>query len=552
MGEPARELHLGTLLGKGGMGEVYEAIQPHLGRTIAVKRVRIDREGAGPVRALLAEARVTGAVAHPGVVPVHEVQLGATGGPEILLKRIHGRAWSQLLRDPRAVTRLHGATDLLQFHVGVLEQVCAAVHAAHTRNILHRDLKPGNVMVGRHGEVYVLDWGLGVTLDAEADARLPRPTGEGGAGTPQYMAPEMVSDRYGELGPWSDVYLLGGLLHQILFGRAPHHGSNVWNLVVEACRTGVTVPDEGPPELVDLCRRCLARRPEDRVQDAETVRRALRTWLEHLPSHDLCDRARALEREMEALFAEDVGEAHAHPRLHETYGAAVFAWQRALDVWPENPEAHEGRIRTTCAFVEHALAQRRPAEADAALASLDEPPEDLSERVRVANAPVHEGAMPWLLAAGVGVLALRAWTTLGAWLLGTLDTTTLLAVDVASVGLILGGVGLGLRHGLRPVHQRIAAFGVLMVGVAGLLDAGALRAGLPALHVVVLHPALLLVGVLLASLVFRRHFMIGAVTLALVAAAGIVAPWAGPALLLPGYLALALQGLTLPRNLGPS
>lgn len=548
MGEAARQLHLGILLGQGGMGEVYEAIQPHLGRTIAVKRVRADRQGPGPVKSLLAEARVTGAVAHPGVVPVHEVQLGATGRPEILLKRIQGRAWSQLLRDPRAVTRLHGATDLLQFHVGVLEQVCAAVHAAHTRDILHRDLKPGNVMIGRHGEVYVLDWGLGVTLDDDADPRLPRPSGEGGAGTPQYMAPEMVSDRYGELGTWSDVYLLGGLLHQVLFGRAPHHGSNVWNLVVEACKTGVEVPEEGPPELVDLCRRCLARRPEDRIQDADTVRRGLRTWLEHLPSHDLCDRAEALDREMAALIAEDDGAVHGHPRLHETYGAAVFAWQRALDVWPENPRARSGLLGTTRAFVEHALDQRRPAEADAALTSLPDPPEDLAQRVRLANTPIHGGAMPWLLSGGVTVLALRAWATLGAWLLGTLDTATLLAVDVASMGIILATIGLGLRHGLRPVHQRIAAFGTLIVGVAGLLDAGAMRAGLPVHHVVVLHPALMLVGVLLASLVFRRRFMVGAVTLALVAAAGVVAPDVAPLLVLPGYLSLALQGLTLPRG----
>ena len=154
---PVRDLIYGGVLGEGGMGVVYQADEPLLGRTLAVKRLRHDRDTPAHVRALLREARITSAVSHPNVVPVHDVRMDDQGQPVILLKRIEGQPWSRLLREPDSAARVFGDRDALAGHVGVLIRVCAAMHAAHAHRIVHRDLKPGNIMVGPAGEVYVLE-----------------------------------------------------------------------------------------------------------------------------------------------------------------------------------------------------------------------------------------------------------------------------------------------------------------------------------------------------------------------------------------------------------
>ncbi|MFK7930846.1 MAG: serine/threonine-protein kinase, partial [Myxococcota bacterium] len=281
-------LQYGAVIGEGGMGVILEARQAHLKRTIAVKRLHRERSNSRSVRALLAEARITGAVAHPCVVPVHDLGIGDDGQPEIRLKRIEGRPWTHLLRNPGLLLQLHNPDDILAFHVQVLIRVCEAVQAAHSRLIIHRDLKPGNVMIGKLGEVYLLDWGLAATLDPSADPRLPRPSANGG-GTPQYMAPEMVSNSFGDLGPCSDVYLLGGLLFYILNGRAPHPGATSWNMLVEACEKQVPVPNNGPQELVELCKRALRRVPTERLRSADALRNGLQTWLDHRASATLAE-----------------------------------------------------------------------------------------------------------------------------------------------------------------------------------------------------------------------------------------------------------------------
>lgn len=374
-------MQYGAVIGEGGMGTVLEARQHHLGRTIAVKRLHAERSNAKNVEALLAEARITSAVAHPSVVPIHDLGIGDDGQPEILLKRIDGRPWSHLLRDPLLVERLHQVADPLAFHVRVLRQVCEAIHAAHRQGIVHRDLKPNNIMIGRLGEVYVLDWGLAATLDPNADPRLPRPTRHGG-GTPQYMAPEMVADRYGALGPWTDVYLLGGLLFYILNKRPPHPGATSWNMVIEACEQGTVVPDTGPPALVDLCRRCLHGRPRDRLQDADTVRRELQTWLDRRASVDLAQEGQWHADLLEQRLSDPEAESTA---CHAHFGAAVFAFQRALDEWPDNDAAQVGLNRVVHRLVAHELDRGCPERAHLALSAVADAPNALVRRARWAS-----------------------------------------------------------------------------------------------------------------------------------------------------------------------
>jgi serine/threonine protein kinase len=198
---------VGRELGRGGMGVVYQARQVGLARDVALKQVLAGRDGAADLERFVAEARTTGFLEHPNVVPVHELARTAEGHAFLAMKLVSGVSWKQLLR-PAEGTR--GAPDLVR-HLEVLLQVCNAVAFAHTKGVIHRDIKPENVMVGDFGEVFLVDWGLAVAFrDGPAAELAPhRSTVRSPGGTPSYMAPEQVLDDGEALGPWTDVYLLG-------------------------------------------------------------------------------------------------------------------------------------------------------------------------------------------------------------------------------------------------------------------------------------------------------------------------------------------------------
>ena len=110
-------------------------------------------------------------------------------------------------------------TDLLEWNLRVLMQICQALRFAHRRGIIHRDLKPDNVMIGEFGEVYLLDWGIALSLDDDGTGRFPVQGVRTVAGSLAYMAPEMLDEEAGKLGPWTDVYLVGSTLVEILTGH---------------------------------------------------------------------------------------------------------------------------------------------------------------------------------------------------------------------------------------------------------------------------------------------------------------------------------------------
>src|SRR5690606_12035425 len=124
---------------------------------------------------------------HPHIVPVHAVGWTEAEGPLIVMKRIEGASWHALLRDPLHPLLEAAGQDMLERHLAIFLDVCQAVRFAHSRGVLHRDIKPANVMVGAFGEVYLLDWGVALTREQRAAGVAPRV-----AGTPAYMAPEMV------------------------------------------------------------------------------------------------------------------------------------------------------------------------------------------------------------------------------------------------------------------------------------------------------------------------------------------------------------------------
>jgi serine/threonine protein kinase len=206
----AEGLALGKTLGEGGMGLVRAATQRSLGRQVAVKTLKPDAKNDQATLRLLREAWVTGSLEHPNIVPVYDLGLGEDGAPVIVLKLIEGSPWSDVARAPA-----DHAEDLLEKNLRIFLQVCNAVALAHSRGVIHRDLKLENVMVGRFGEVYLVDWGIAVSLRPDPTGRLPLASeAKEMAGTPAYMAPEMLGS--GVLTERTDVYLLGAILHELL------------------------------------------------------------------------------------------------------------------------------------------------------------------------------------------------------------------------------------------------------------------------------------------------------------------------------------------------
>jgi serine/threonine protein kinase/WD40 repeat protein len=226
------------MVGRGGMGEVWEAVQRRLGRIVAVKRLRKHRasdssyaDGTQTVaRMFEAEARISALLDHPNIVPVYDLGFDESGAPLLAMKMVSGTGWNFLLNAdfPELSPDEH-----LAKHIPILAQLSQAISFAHSKGVIHRDLKPSQVMVGDYGEVLLLDWGLACMVGDQT--RYPREEGESirypsaesadnPAGTPAYMAPEQTESHSTNIGPWTDVYLLGGILYQILTGLRPHPG----------------------------------------------------------------------------------------------------------------------------------------------------------------------------------------------------------------------------------------------------------------------------------------------------------------------------------------
>ncbi len=368
-------LELEGTLGEGGMGIVALATQRSLGRKVAVKTVR--RHDADAVERLVREGMLTGALEHPNIVPVHDLVTNAEGLPQLVLKRIEGTTWLDRMNDEEGVERLFGASDLLEWNLETLAQVCQAVHFAHSRGVVHRDLKPDNVMVGNFGEVYVVDWGIATQAGETFDAK------DGIVGTPAYMAPEMLLG--GTLDARTDVYLLGAILYEILSGKPPHQHAEVRRVIESALRGPPPMPVVAPEELAALARACMSREPEERPQTAEAVRRALVAFLRHRDSAALAGHAEAKVRDLEhALTSRDSLVAPNDPARSEApalYGECVFAFRAALEAWPENAAARAGLGRAARAMIEHDLARGLARTAEMHLADLPAPDEALAKRV---------------------------------------------------------------------------------------------------------------------------------------------------------------------------
>ncbi len=372
-------------LGEGGMGIVHLATQATLGRHVAVKTLK---DGAGDLDAtvrILREAWVTGALEHPNIVPVYDVGVDEHGAPFIVMKRVEGKAWADVMRDPAELERLLGLADPLEANLRVFLAVCNAVHFAHARDILHRDVKPENVMIGEFGEVYLLDWGIAVSLVDDPSGRLPELSqSRGVAGTPSYMAPEMLLGDPAGLSTRTDVYLLGATLYEVFAGVPPHVADSSAPMAASILLSKPTFGPGFPAEAQQLCERALARDPGGRFESAEALKMAVEDYLAHRGSRKL---ARDAKKSLDALvqtIADDPPSEARTLAIFNRLGECRFGYRAAMAAWSGNTAARRGLDRALLAVVDLEVNEGRPQDRGGAPREVAEPPADSVARVDAA------------------------------------------------------------------------------------------------------------------------------------------------------------------------
>lgn len=297
--EPPERYEVREEIGRGALGRVFLAYDRHIGRNVAIKELLTGvQEMLGSSssiaeiinRRFLREARVTGQLEHPAIMPVYEIGLRADGTYYYAMRRVRGRTLTAAIGEAGSLReRLH-----LLPH---FRDVCNALAYAHSRGVIHRDLKPDNILIGEFGETVVLDWGLAKVL-GEADASEGRLSADHDAmvstdglatvagyamGTPCYMPPEQALGEVERMDARSDVYALGSILYELMTGSPPFKGApgrEVLERVITAPPPKVAEREpDAPAELIAVVGKALQKEPTDRYADAAGLAAEIEAYL---------------------------------------------------------------------------------------------------------------------------------------------------------------------------------------------------------------------------------------------------------------------------------
>lgn len=479
-----------SVLGRGGMGEVTRSLDTKIGREVALKTMRmsgtrsgraasaneqsdVDGRTSSATTRFLREARIQALLEHPAIVPVYDIATAENGeAPFFTMKRVRGQTLHELLHASRDGSAAAGTQEgkarplskTAQSNVVVAQHrllsafvtVCLAMHYAHERGVVHRDLKPDNIMLGAHGEVYVLDWGVAKVLQSNAPASarlsnlpaaayLPTPTAEEAGeatrygdmvGTPGYMSPEQVLGHHDLVSPKSDIFSLGTILYELLAKRPFFTGGDTQQILVATLDSHRAAPPPAgdvPPELYALCVSATRFQQHERISSAREMAERIERFLDG--DRDVVLRAKladqhakhAAELRAIAFTGKPAEREHARARAMREGG-------RALALMPEHKAA-----------------------SDVIIHLLGTPPEMIPEGARKETAALRESQIVASLRDNVMRVALWAALFPLLFLMG-IRTNWLAAVAFGLLAMNFGGAILLWRMRITSSAIRLAGF----------------------------------------------------------------------------------------------
>ncbi|MEC7986545.1 MAG: serine/threonine-protein kinase [Myxococcota bacterium] len=328
--------YIKSLLGSGGAGTVYLGEQPFPKRDVAIK---IANPGVlGAEESILQEAMIAGSLEHPSIVPIYAVHRDADQRPRIVMRRISGKTFSTIIKEE------HGTDNWPQKAVSLLISVCHALEHAHSRGVVHRDIKSENIMVGSFGEVYLLDWGLAFRM-SERDT-----CAKGLCGSLHNMAPEMLAGNPSVIDEKTDIFLLGATLHEAITGNLRYQGETFSTLrsQIERCErqqyTGVF-----GSMFTDIINRACAKDPSKRYASVRYFREALEQFLERRQAIILSDLA---QQEYQTL-KDGMSQGWATNKTFSHFHRSRFAYEQSLEIWQDNIEAQTGLAALLLLTIRH-------------------------------------------------------------------------------------------------------------------------------------------------------------------------------------------------------
>ena len=327
------EVEVKTKIGQGGMGIVFLGHQEILERNVAIKRLK--KQNNRLAEALIHEAKITGNLEHPNIIPIHSVNILENEEPEVIMKYIQGTAFHEKISS--------SPTDQeIRENLQVLLQICHPLEFAHAQGIIHRDIKPENIMLGSFGEVYLLDWGLAFNINDS------KKENSGLVGTPAYMAPEMLNGDPSALSCATDVYLLGASLHHVLVGTPRHSGKTIQEALANVRRSKPYLYPKGIISLIGaIANKACSPQVHLRHQTVLEFRNELSVILNRWEALKLMEVGENLLSDLQNLKeSENIDQL----RAHALYNQSRFAFEQSLKLFQENREAQQGINRTIIAM----------------------------------------------------------------------------------------------------------------------------------------------------------------------------------------------------------
>ena len=337
------ELHV---LGKGGMGLVYLAMQNSVKREVALKVIRKDKQTEAFSKQFFYEAEITAQLEHPNITPVYELGRTPDGTFFYSMQYIQGTPWEKKIRE-----------NSIDENLEIFDKLCDAIAFAHSKDIIHMDIKPDNVQLGQFGEVYAVDWGVA--------SNLKRPESIRCAGTWQWISPEVACGDKSKIGKGSDIYLLGGILFLIVSGDHPRMPKDPsvkmgQSGLAKAAQTNIIQPTDCKDPMLAVALKALETDPMQRFAKVEDLQQAIYAIQKERAniksSQELTERSIVLADE-----AKTQGD-------YDRFNRSLFGLKDAIELWHKNPDASNELKKVRLAYGQCAFEK---GDYDLALQTLD-------------------------------------------------------------------------------------------------------------------------------------------------------------------------------------